>query len=155
MPTDRGLNEQAGPSSLTKLSVVPREVKPSTTSVEASTNEKRKTGQISQFSVHSEQSSAKKRKRTTEVEPKRTRPSISESELDLGASSELSEDEKSDASLDGDLPKHETLTTLKSKRKRNTSTKVKYTPEGETLETRDARTIFLGNLPVVVVKSKV
>ena len=155
MPTDRGLNEQAGPSSFTKLSVVPKEVKSSTTSVEVSTNGKRKTGKFTQISVHSEQSSAKKRKRTTEAEPERTRPSISESELDLDASSSSSEDEKSDASLDGDLPKHETLTTLKSKRKRNASTKVKYAPEGETLETRDARTIFFGNLPVVVVKSKV
>jgi nucleolar protein 12 len=39
--------------------------------------------------------------------------------------------------------------------KTNSSKKAKYVPEGETSETRDQRTIFIGNLPLEVAKNRV
>ncbi|KAL5512502.1 hypothetical protein ACEPAG_3155 [Sanghuangporus baumii] len=48
------------------------------------------------------------------------------------------------------IPEHESM----KKSKKKGIKKVKYAPEGETKEERDARTIFIGNLPVAVVKSK-
>ena len=49
------------------------------------------------------------------------------------------------------IPQHESV----KKSKKKGIKKTKYTPEGETKEQGDARTIFIGNLPVAVVKSKV
>lgn len=60
----------------------------------------------------------------------------------------------SDSDGDSTLPVHETLVKSKGK-KRERSKKVKYVPESETREQRDSRSIFIGNLPVQIVKSKV
>jgi nucleolar protein 12 len=50
---------------------------------------------------------------------------------------------------------HETTDTT-SKRKRKLATKLpKYTPADETSQDRDRRSIFVGNLPIEVTKSKV
>lgn len=46
-------------------------------------------------------------------------------------------------------------TSSHNEKKAADSKKVKYVPEDETREMRDARTIFIGNLPVGAVKSKV
>lgn len=55
---------------------------------------------------------------------------------------------------ENELPVHESLS--KSGRKKGTrGKKVKYVPEGETPEMRDTRTIFIGNLPVDIITSKV
>ncbi|OCB88138.1 hypothetical protein A7U60_g4766 [Sanghuangporus baumii] len=64
-------------------------------------------------------------------------------------------DEKDQISSDSEesvdaVPEHESMKKFKKKGIK----KVKYAPEGETKEERDARTIFVGNIPVAVVKSK-
>lgn len=61
---------------------------------------------------------------------------------------------------DGDdaPPQHESLastSTTKRVRERVPKSKSKYTPPDETKEQRDARTIFIGNLPVEIIKSQV
>ncbi|KAL5476562.1 NOP12_2 [Sanghuangporus weigelae] len=48
------------------------------------------------------------------------------------------------------IREHESM----KKSKKKGIKKVKYAPEGETKEERDARTLFIGDLPVAVVKSK-
>lgn len=60
-------------------------------------------------------------------------------------------DEESDP--DAPLPEHESH--KKSNRRKGGTKKAKFVPDGETREQRDARSIFIGNLPVAVVKSKV
>ena len=65
---------------------------------------------------------------------------------------QASEDEET--ADENELPVHESL----SKSNRNKGTrgkKVKYVPDGETAEMRDTRTIFIGNLPVDIITSKV
>lgn len=59
----------------------------------------------------------------------------------------------SDTDADAEPPQHETL--QKTNKKKSATKKVKYVPEGETREQRDMRSIFVGNLPVAIVKSKV
>lgn len=59
----------------------------------------------------------------------------------------------SDLDADAEPPQHETL--QKTNKKKSATKKVKYVPEGETREQRDMRSIFVGNLPVAIVKSKV
>lgn len=57
---------------------------------------------------------------------------------------------------DAPPPVHESLLPKKEKRDRGRKKdKVRYVPPGETREQRDSRTIFVGNVPVEVVKSKV
>jgi len=78
--------------------------------------------------------------------------SSSENEEDGRASSDAEEDE--DDSFDPSKIVHESL--LKPKEKsRKASSKKKYVPADETLEQRDLRTIFVGNLSVEVVKKRV
>ena len=50
---------------------------------------------------------------------------------------------------------HESLKEGGSKGPKVRPPKTKYVPEGETKEQRDARTVFIGNLPVEAAKSKV
>ena len=65
-------------------------------------------------------------------------------------------DAESGSDSDAGPPLHETLQNpSKRKRKRANTKKEKYVPEGETKEQRDARSIFIGNLPVTIVKSRV
>ncbi|EJD08288.1 uncharacterized protein FOMMEDRAFT_144269 [Fomitiporia mediterranea MF3/22] len=64
-----------------------------------------------------------------------------------------SSDDDDDDDARFSIPQHESLK-RSEKRKKEGTKKVKYVPEGETKEWRDARTIFIGNLPVAVVKSK-
>ncbi|KAF8322486.1 hypothetical protein DL93DRAFT_2162627, partial [Clavulina sp. PMI_390] len=72
--------------------------------------------------------------------------------------SKKSTDKGDDSDEDGeDAPplQHETATSSSSKKRdRGGKKKTKYVPEGETQEQRDARTIFVGNLPAEVAKSK-
>jgi len=79
-----------------------------------------------------------------------------------GPSTVVEEEEDNDAELsegseigtDEELV-HETTDTT-SKRKRKLATKLpKYTPADETSQDRDRRSIFVGNLPIEVTKSKV
>lgn len=49
------------------------------------------------------------------------------------------------------VPVHESLT----KKSKKSSRKHKFVPEAETAEQRDARTIFVGNLPAEIVKNRV
>ena len=63
-------------------------------------------------------------------------------------------DTESGSDSDAEPPLHETLRNS-SKRKRANTKKEKYVPEGETKAQRDARSIFIGNLPVTIVKSRV
>jgi len=79
-----------------------------------------------------------------------------------GPSTAVEEEEDNDAELsegseidtDEELV-HETTDTT-SKRKRKLATKLpKYTPADETSQDRDRRSIFVGNLPIEVTKSKV
>ncbi len=65
------------------------------------------------------------------------------------------EDSGSDDGHDStELPVHESVG--KWARKTNTKgSKLKYVPEDETREQRDARTVFVGNIPTEVVKSRV
>ncbi|KZV67201.1 hypothetical protein PENSPDRAFT_736696 [Peniophora sp. CONT] len=64
-----------------------------------------------------------------------------------------SDSEDSDA--DAPPPVHESLLNKKEKRDRGRKKdKVRYVPPGETREQRDSRTVFVGNVPVEVVKSK-
>ncbi|KAI5119304.1 hypothetical protein M0805_008219 [Coniferiporia weirii] len=61
---------------------------------------------------------------------------------------------ESDSASDNDeLPEHESLKKSAGKKK-STVKKAKYVPEDETREQRDARSIFVGNLPVQIVKSR-
>lgn len=92
--------------------------------------------------------SPKKRKLSNDTRPERTAPVAAERE------NGVSGDEQSDSDSEGSVPEHEVVTALKSKKKRK-SAKTRIAPEDETQETRDARTVFLGNLPVSIVKSKV
>jgi nucleolar protein 12 len=53
-------------------------------------------------------------------------------------------------------PQHESLTAKMSRKKdRGPKDKTKYVPLGETREQRDERTIFIGNLPTEIAKTKV
>ena len=72
---------------------------------------------------------------------------------EAGPYSESESDSDFDTSA---IPQHESLDPKNKERKRQKKgAKMKYVPEGETKEQRDARTIFIGNLPVKVVHSKV
>lgn len=64
----------------------------------------------------------------------------------------------SDASNDEGDPSrliHESLSRRNTSRSNGQSTKTKYIPQDETPERRNARTIFIGNVPVEVVKGRV
>jgi nucleolar protein 12 len=50
---------------------------------------------------------------------------------------------------------HESLKNKSAKSKTQSGTKTKYAPLGETQQQRDARTIFVGNLPVEVAQKRV
>jgi nucleolar protein 12 len=63
--------------------------------------------------------------------------------------------EESDEDADFSPPIHESLTVKKDQRISHSVGKRKHAPSDETSEKRDARTIFIGNLPVEVAKSKV
>jgi nucleolar protein 12 len=79
-------------------------------------------------------------------------PSKAVEEEDEDNDAELSEGSEIDT--DEELV-HETTDTT-SKRKRKLATKLpKYTPADETSQDRDRRSIFVGNLPIEVTKSKV
>jgi nucleolar protein 12 len=64
--------------------------------------------------------------------------------------SEPRSESDSDSDPDAPPPVHESLT---QKPEGERPRKKKYVPEGETSEQRDARTIFIGNLPASVAKS--
>ena len=79
-------------------------------------------------------------------------PSKAVEEEDEDNDAELSEGSEIDT--DEELV-HETTDTT-SKRKRKLATKLpKYTPADETSQDRDRRSIFVGNLPIELTKSKV
>jgi nucleolar protein 12 len=79
-------------------------------------------------------------------------PSTAVEEEEEDNDAELSEGSEIDT--DEELV-HETTDTT-SKRKRKLATKLpKYTPADETSQDRDRRSIFVGNLPIEVTKSKV
>ena len=50
---------------------------------------------------------------------------------------------------------HESLSTSNEKGKATDGAKTKYAPPGETSEQRNARTVFIGNLPLEVAQTKV
>ncbi|GJJ12991.1 hypothetical protein Clacol_007240 [Clathrus columnatus] len=66
---------------------------------------------------------------------------------------ESSEDEDDDYDLNAPPPKHETQTTSQA-RIRKKAKKSKYVPPDESPAQRDARTIFIGNVPIEVIKSR-
>ena len=63
--------------------------------------------------------------------------------------------EPSDSDEDRPLPVHESLGKSKHNKKKESTKKKKYVPDDETREERDARSIFVGNLPVQIVKDRV
>lgn len=93
--------------------------------------------------------------RTLKVAPTQPQPSEDEDEDDLEDSDGAvsgEEDEESDESESAPLPIHESLLRQATQAPRAAK---KYVPADETKEQRDARTIFIGNLPSQVVKLKV
>lgn len=69
------------------------------------------------------------------------------------ASSDLDDASDDDAS-EGELV-HEALTSTSSRKRKQATKLPKYVPDGETAQERDRRSVFVGNLPVEVAKSKV
>lgn len=68
------------------------------------------------------------------------------------------EDNSSDEDDSSAIPVHESLLKSKTKEKgpkQSNAKKLKFVPDGETPEQRNARTIFIGNLPVDAAKSRV
>lgn len=74
-------------------------------------------------------------------------------DVDVSESNDSDDDEGSKTTL----PKHESLTKERKSKRAKTSNipKRKYIPEGETKVQRDGRSIFIGNVPAGVIKSKV
>ncbi|KAL5504498.1 NOP12 [Sanghuangporus vaninii] len=94
------------------------------------------------------------RRKTKDASREKGKEKESKTESDEEESDEDG-DEQDRISLDGGesngaIPEHESVKMSKNKGIK----KVKYAPEGETREQRDARTIFIGNLPVALVKNK-
>lgn len=97
---------------------------------------------------------------TPKTQPHKPQPEASASEGEDGKDQEsdqaLEDDlDGSDSDEEGDPSKlvHESVAV--GSKPKTTSGKVKYVPSEETPEQRDARTVFVGNVPVEVVKSKV
>ncbi|KAJ1303601.1 hypothetical protein OPQ81_011784 [Rhizoctonia solani] len=91
----------------------------------------------------------RKAKALNSSNPNVSKSSSSKSKAAITHSESRSESD-SDSDADAPPPLHESLTqTPKSER----TQKKKYIPEGETPEQKDARTIFIGNLPASVAKS--
>jgi len=59
------------------------------------------------------------------------------------------EDDESDAEL-----VHEAMASTSSRKRKQATKLPKYTPADETSQDRDKRSIFVGNLPIEVAKSK-
>ncbi|KAF8685737.1 RNA recognition motif [Rhizoctonia solani] len=81
---------------------------------------------------------------------KLTSPKAKPSTLKEQAGAESQSESDSDSDPDAPPPLHESLT---QKPEAERPRKKKYVPEGETPDQRDARTIFIGNLPASVAKS--
>jgi nucleolar protein 12 len=100
------------------------------------------------------------REETTKAEAKTTGPSKDETEagpssVDMEINPAVN-DSADDSDEEGDPSKlvHESL--LKDGKKKNTlKAKQKYVPSEETPEQRDARTLFIGNVPMEAVTSRV
>lgn len=78
---------------------------------------------------------------------------------DVSEANENNSDEEDADDGDDDAqtnpPTHESLGNGKTSTSKSRGSNKKFVPEGETNEQRNARTIFVGNLPVEVAKSKV
>lgn len=72
---------------------------------------------------------------------------------------DIASEDEGEASADSSaIPQHESLSQSKEKEKKSKHSavkKIKYVPEEETAGQRDARTIFVGNLPAQIAKSRV
>jgi nucleolar protein 12 len=84
---------------------------------------------------------------------------VEEDEPVAGPSSEVGSalgdfEDGSDQESDGELV-HEALTSTSSRKRKQATKLPKYTPADETSQDRDRRSIFVGNLPIEVAKSKV
>ena len=88
------------------------------------------------------------------IEKKTASPPVYNSEQEEGPrdedAGESSDDEHTTAP-----PVHETITKNGKKSSVATRSRSAYVPSGETKEQREARTVFIGNIPMEVAKSKV
>ncbi|RXW16531.1 hypothetical protein EST38_g9328 [Candolleomyces aberdarensis] len=73
---------------------------------------------------------------------------------DEGAESAASESESSSDEGEEDPPVHESLLKNQQNKKTGKNSKRKYVPEDETPEMRDRRTIFVGNLPMLLAQKR-
>ncbi|KAH8110482.1 hypothetical protein DFH11DRAFT_769405 [Phellopilus nigrolimitatus] len=157
---DKGLDEifksSAGPSSLNQPS------KPDEKRV--SLKRKTETLDADKISKKSRGSDADGKRRKSDKEKKGGRKSHDSVEEENEEDESASENEcvelenahvASDSTSEDDapVPEHESLT-KSNRRKRDAVKKAKYVPESETREQRNARSVFVGNLPVQVVTSR-
>lgn len=78
----------------------------------------------------------------------------SEESADTDSNNSSDENEDNDYNINVPPPKHETHADSRTRTKKK-SKKMKYVPPDETPAQRDARTVFIGNVPIDVVKSRV
>ena len=96
----------------------------------------------------------KKEKKKREKEDERPEDEqIVDAEVDgLENGHSQAEDAEDSDSNSSEIPQHESLAKKKGKK---ASKKLKFVPQDETKEQRDARTVFIGNLPAEIVTSRV
>ena len=90
----------------------------------------------------------------SEDDSEKPKASTSKAPLTLSKRYGDSDDSDSDEEVDPSKLVHETVAN-NGKHKNARSRKAKYVPEGETREQRDSRTVFVGNVPIEAVKTKV
>ncbi|KAL5483040.1 NOP12_3 [Sanghuangporus weigelae] len=148
---DKGLDDifksSAGPSTVASEPIQPTSTLQKRRNEKPTEVEKSKKRRVSENDRNTKDASRGKVKAKGKAKEKKIESGEEESDEDTDEQDQISSD--SEESVDA-IPEHESM----KKSKKKGIKKVKYAPEGETKEERDARTIFIGNLPVAVVKSK-